>query len=203
MGPALERMAAAVPKAAAGETLTAEDGVVAKPARRNVFVESNAAERAVELALARLRGEDVTEVPPPEFGHVQPAGPIADATEALVALVTEGGLVPFGNPGRLESARATRWLRYPLTDQASLPTGEWMSVHGGFSTVAANADPNRILPLDAARAFEREGRIGRLHSEYLVTTGNGTSVADAARFGAEWAAELRRAGVQAAVLTST
>jgi glycine reductase len=120
-----------------------------------------------------------------------------------VALVTEGGLVPSGNPGRLESARATRWLRYPLSDRTSLPQGEWMSVHGGFSTVAANADPHRILPLDAARAFEREGKIGRLHSEYLVTTGNGTSVADAARFGAEWAAELHRVGVQAAVLTST
>jgi glycine reductase len=70
MGPALERLAAAVPRAAAGESLTAEHGIVAKPSRRNVVVDSTAAERAVDLALARLRGEDVTEVPPPEFGHV-------------------------------------------------------------------------------------------------------------------------------------
>lgn len=206
MGPALERMAAVVPKAAAGEALTPEDGIIAKAARRNIRVEASAAERAVDLALARVAGrssEEITEVPPPEFGRVTPAGAIADPSAAVVALVTEGGLVPMGNPGRLESARATRWLRYPLEEVASMPSGEWMSVHGGFSTVAANADPHRILPLDAARAFEREGKIGRLHSEYLVTTGNGTAVADAARFGAEWAAELRRAGVQAAVLTST
>jgi len=68
---------------------------------------------------------------------------------------------------------------------------------------AANADPNRLLPLDTARELERSGVIGRLHDEFLVTVGNGTSVATARRFGVEWAAELRKAGVQAAILTAT
>ncbi len=36
-----------------------------------------------------------------------------------------------------------------------------------------------------------------------MTAGNGTAVADATHFGVEWAAELRRAGVQAAILTAT
>ncbi|MGH7749775.1 MAG: glycine/betaine/sarcosine/D-proline family reductase selenoprotein B, partial [Candidatus Dormibacteria bacterium] len=103
----------------------------------------------------------------------------------------------------LESARARRWLRYPLAGCAGLAAGEFESVHGGFSTVLANADPHRILPLDAARALESEGRFGRLHDEYLVTAGNGTHVATAVRFGVEWAAELHRAHVQAAVLTAT
>ena len=44
---------------------------------------------------------------------------------------------------------------------------------------AANADPNRLLPLDTARTLEREGAIGRLHGEFLVTVGNGTPVATA------------------------
>jgi glycine reductase len=51
--------------------------------------------------------------------------------------------------------------------------------------------------------LEREGAIGRLHDEFLVTVGNGTPVATARRFGVEWAAELRKAGVQAAILTAT
>ena len=38
-----------------------------------------------------------------------------------------------------------------------LEPGEWRSVHGGFSTVCANADPHRILPLDVARQLEDEG----------------------------------------------
>jgi len=121
---------------------------------------------------------------------------VADPGAAVVALVTEGALVPSGNPDRLESARAKHWLRYPLAGRDSLPSGEFQSVHGGFSTVAANADPHRILPLDVAREMEAEGSIKALHGEYLVTAGNGTAVADASHFGVEWAAELRRAGVR-------
>jgi glycine reductase len=120
-----------------------------------------------------------------------------------LALVTEGALVPEGNPDGLESARATKWLRYPLTDRDDLPAGMFQSVHGGFSTQWANADPHRILPLDVARDLEREGRIGHLYGEYLVTAGNGTSVGNAHRFGVEWAADLRHSGARAAILTST
>jgi glycine reductase len=125
------------------------------------------------------------------------------AASATVALVTEGAVVPAGNPDRLESARATRWLRYQIEGVDALASGEWESVAGGFATTAANADPNRLLPLDAARTLEREGAIGRLHGEFMVTVGNGTPVATARRFGVEWAAELRKAGVQAAILTAT
>jgi len=134
---------------------------------------------------------------------VDPAAPVDKASSVTVALVTEGAVVPAGNPDRLESARATRWLRYRIEGLDALTTGDWESVAGGFATTAANADPNRLLPLDAVRALEREGAIGRLHDEFLVTVGNGTSVATARRFGIEWAAELRKAGVQAAILTAT
>jgi glycine reductase len=204
MGPSLETLAAAVRKAASGEPLTAEDGRVGKIPRRNVMVDQNSAERAVALVLARLGGNsDASEVPLPRFDQVTPAPPVDDVSQALVALVTEGALVPDANPDSLESARATRWLRYPLADKDALPAGEYRSVHGGFSTVWANEDPHRILPLDVARELESEGVIGRLHGEYLVTAGNGTSVGNARRFGVEWAADLRRQGVQAALLTAT
>lgn len=204
MGPSLETLAGAARRVAAGEALTAEDGRVGKIPRRNVTVEHAAAWRAVDLVLARLGGDrDTTEVPLPRFDQVTPAAPVADVSNALVALVTEGALVPDDNPGHLESARATRWLRYSIDGMRSLPPGEYRSVHGGFSTVWANEDPHRIVPLDVARQLEGEGAIGKLHGEYLVTAGNGTSVGNARRFGVEWAADLRRQGVQAALLTAT
>jgi glycine reductase len=204
MKESLERFATATLKVAGGEELTARDGRVGPVARVNRFADRNAAQRAVALVLTRLGGDkDATEIPLPDFDSVPPAAPIADATTAVFALVTEGGFVPFGNPDRLESARATKWVRHSLDGIDSADEGEYMSVHGGFSTVWANADPNRILPLDVAREMEREGAIGRLHGEYLGTTGNGTTVADARRFGMEWAAELRQAGIQAAILTAT
>lgn len=204
MGPALDTLAAAVKRVLAGETLTNADGLVGLAPRTPRIAEHNAAERAVDLVLARLAGDrEATEVPLPRFDKVTPAAPVKDLSQATVAILTEGALVPDDNPGALESARATKWLRYSLKGVEQLASGEWRSVHGGFSTVWANEDPHRILPLDAARELERDGRIGRLHEEYLVTAGNGTSVANARRFGVEWAADLRHSGARAAILTAT
>ena len=204
MRDSLDRLAAAAQKLAAGEELSAQDGRIGPVARTNRLAQRSAAERAVALLLARLGGDrEATEIPLPDFDHVTPAAPVADPAGAVVALVTEGGFVPAGNPDRLESARASKWVRYSLDGLDSAEAGTFESVHGGFSTQWANADPNRILPLDVARALEREGAIARLHGEYLATTGNGTTVADARRFGMEWAAELRQAGIQAAILTAT
>ena len=204
MRPSVQRLAAAVGKLAAGEALTAADGLVTQVARIGQLVDQRSAARAVELVLRRLGGDrEATEVPIGGFGAVDPAAPVDKAAGVTVALVTEGAVVPAGNPDRLESARATRWLRYQIEGADTLASGVWESVAGGFATTAANADPNRLVPLDAARTLEREGAIGRLHDEFLVTVGNGTPVATARRFGVEWAAELRKAGVQAAILTAT
>jgi glycine reductase len=204
MRPTLQTVAAATAKLATGAVLTAADGRVTPTARIGQLVDQRSAARAVDLVLRRLSGDrEATEVPVGGFDAVEPAAPVDKAASVTVALVTEGAVVPAGNPDRLESARATRWLRYQIKGVDALAPGEWESVDGGFATTAANADPNRLLPLDTARALEREGVIGRLHEEFLVTVGNGTSVATARRFGVEWAAELRKAGVQAAILTAT
>jgi len=203
MGVSLQTLGAAAVKVLAGEVLTADDGRIGKVARRAVMADTSSAHRAVDLVLARLGGDrDATEVPLPRFDSVAPAAPVDDVTQATVALVTEGGLVPDDNPGSLESARATRWLRYPFEGDALAP-GSYRSVHGGFSSVHANADPHRIVPLDVARELEGEGAIGHLVGEYFVTTGNGTSVANARRFGIEWASDMHRSGARAAILTAT
>ena len=204
MKPSLERFAAAARRIAGGDELTAQDGRIGPIPRRNRLAERNAAQRAVALARARLAGDrDATEIPLPSFDHVTPAAPVADPGRALIALLTEGGFVPAGNPDRLESARATKWVRHSLAGRDSVARGEFESVHGGFSTQWANDEPNRILPLDSARELERDGAIGAVHGEYFATSGNGTTVADARRFGVEWAAELHHANVQAVVLTAT
>ena len=204
MRSSLERLAGAIKTLSRGEELGEQDGRIGRIPRHNRLSARTSAERAVELLLARLGGDrERTEVPLPNFGSITPSAPIEDPGQALIALLTEGALVPMGNPDRLESARATRWLRYHLDGLDELEQGAFQSVHGGFSTVAANADPHRLLPLDVARDLAREGRIGSLHRDYLTTAGNGTQVATARRFGVEWAAELRQAGVQAAILTAT
>ena len=203
MAPSLEKMAEAIRRVAAGEAVTHEHGRIGRIPRRNTTADKPAAERAVDLLLARLGGDrEATEVPQPKFDQVHPAPPV-DPSEVVVALVTEGAVVPTGNPDKLESARATKWFRYSLEGVEALDPEEYQSIHGGFSTQWANEDPHRILPLDVARELVEEGAIGGLHDEYFVTAGNGTAVGNARRFGIEWAADLRHSGARAAILTST
>jgi glycine reductase len=204
MRPSMESLAPVVAKVAAGEPVTADDGRIGRVPRRNTVVDTRAARRAVDLALARLGGDrGASEIPAGQFEPIKPAGPVEDPATATVALATEGALIPTDNPDRLEAARATKWARYPVEGLKELEPGAYISIDGGFSTATANADPNRLVPLDVVRDLESEGRLGAVHGTYLVTTGNGTPVATARRFGVEWAAELHRDGVQAIILTAT
>jgi glycine reductase len=110
--------------------------------------------------------------------------------------------VPQGNPDGLPTIRAHAWHRYPLPADG-LDAGRYESVHGGFDVTAANADPNRLVPLDVVRELLGEGRIGSLHDSFYTTTGNGTPVATSAKLGQEIADELKEAGVEAVILSGT
>jgi glycine reductase len=188
----------------AGEPLgPAEDeGYLPRRGRVNALSDRIGAERAVEQLLAKLAGDVRTEVGP-SGDRVPPAPPVRDLRDATLALVTEAGCVPQGNPDRLPTRHANVWLRYPLANVDSLDATAYGSVHAGFDTTAANADPNRLVPLDAVRALERDGAFGRLHDVFFTTSGVDTPVATAATFGREMAEELREAGVQAVILTGT
>ena len=204
MRDALPRIARLAKALAAGRELGPpdEEGYLPRGFRRNVFAEYTGAERAIELLLAKMAGEPRTEVAG-GFDRIPPPEPVPDLAQAVLALVTEAGCVPQGNPDRLPTIRAKGWLRYPLADGGGLERGRYESVHGGFDVTLANEDPNRLVPLDVVRELEREGRVGAIHGAFYTTTGNGTPVASATRFGQEIAGELRDAGVQAVLLSGT
>lgn len=204
MREALPRMAALAGALVSGRELgpPEEEGYLPRGFRRNRLAEKPGAERAIDLLLEKLGGETRTEVAG-GFDRVPPPEPVPDLSKALVALVTEAGCVPQGNPDRLPTIRAQGWLRYELGDARSLSSGRYESVHGGFDVTLANEDPNRLVPLDTVSALAAEGRVGRVHDVFYTTTGNGTPVAASTRFGREIAAELRDAGVQAVLLSGT
>lgn len=160
--------------------------------------------RATAMLLRKIKGEPYTsEIPLPKIASIDPARPIQDLTHAKLALVTEGGLVRPGNPALLESARATKWLKYTVKGKDAILPKDLYSVHGGFDLTHVNNDPCRVLPLDAMSELERIGEFGQFHEEVYVTTGNATTIANASRFGDEIAQELRDAQVQGVVLTAT
>ena len=206
MNAALDRMATLAIKLASGAHVgSAEDeGYLPRGIRRNVRLDRGAGERAVDMLLAKLAGRPYrSELVIDPFEVVRPAAPVTDLGRARVALVSESGVVPRGNPDRLETWNASKWMKYPVAGQDRLEPGAYEVFHGGYDTAGSTADPNRAIPLDAARTLEREGTIGRLHEAYYVTTGNMASLRTMMRLGAEIAQDLKAHGVEAAILTAT
>ena len=81
--------------------------------------------------------------------------------------------------------------------------GQLRQRHDGFSASFANADPNRIVPVDVMRGLEKEGVIGKLHEYYYTTAGTGASLLNGEAFGRGIAETLSKAGVDAAIMVST
>ena len=202
----MARMAALGLKRARGERLglPKDEGYLARGLRFTEVATQTAATRAVLMLLASVRGEPwETEWPLPNYDRVPPPIPIKDVRRATIALVTSGGIVPKGNPDRLESTYATKWAKYSLVGVDDLTPEGWQSIHGGYDTTRANEDPNRVLPVDVLRALEAEGAIGRLHDEYWVFVGSGASTTNARRFAGEMARELRASSVEGVIFTAT
>jgi betaine reductase len=206
MQAALHRMTALALKRVRGVPLgsAAEEGFLPRAVRRTVRTGTPAAARAVEMALKKWRGDPYTsELTVETFEVIPPPPPLSDPRKTLFALVTESGLVPRGNPDRLPSATATHWAKYSIAGMDRLVAGAWDGVHGGYDNSAALQDPNRVVPLDAVRALEREGIIGELLGELFVTVGNLGSLNAMKRIGAEIANTLVQRGVGAVILPAT
>lgn len=180
-----------------------QDGYFAQGRRLTVISDKIGAKRAVDMLIKRLKNEEFeTELPMPEFDKVEPAPAVADLSKASIALVTTGGIVPKGNPDHLQSASAQKWVKYDVSQLDKLGDG-YYTVHGGYDPVYANELPDRIVPLDQLRQLEKEGYIGKVYEFFYSTTGTGTSVENSEKFGREIGKELKVAGVDAVILTST
>jgi glycine reductase len=202
----VKRLVAVGLKLARGEAIgaPAAEGYFARGVTRNVVVDTSAADRAIAMLLDKLAGRPfASEVPRPAFPPV-PAPRLAKALEgATIALVTDGGLVPRGNPDGIEALNATRYGAYSIEGKAGLDAAQYDNPHRGYDTTWVKQDPHRLVPVDVARELEQSGAIGKLHETIYSTVGVATTLAHSARMGAEIAEKLRAAGVDAVILTST
>ena len=199
-------MAALSLKMMKGEELGAscEEGYMPNGIRKNFFEKKVGAERAVDMLVAKLNGKPfVTEFPMPSFDRVAPGAAIKDLSKATIALCTSGGIVPKGNPDHIESSSASHYGEYNIAGVENLTAETYETAHGGYDPVYANADSDRVLPVDVLRDMEKEGKIGKLHDFFYTTVGNGTAVASSKAFAAEYAQKLLNAGVHAVIMTST
>jgi len=206
MLPEVQRLVALGLKLARGEAIgaPAAHGYFARGVTRNIVAGANAADRAVAMLLDKLAGRAfTTEVPRPAFPPVAAPRLVKTLAGATIALVTDGGLVPRGNPDGIEALNATRYGAYSIEGKSSLDAAQYDNPHRGYDTTWVKQDPHRLVPVDVARELEQSGAIGKLHETVYSTVGVATTLAQSARMGREIAEKLRAAGVDAVILTST
>lgn len=206
MRKAVPPMAKLALKLAKGEEVgtAAEEGYLAQGIRKNFFEEKRGSARAVDMLVKKLNDEPFeTEYPMPAFDRVEPGKAIEDLSKATIALVTSGGIVPKGNPDKIESSSASHYGEYNIAGVDDLTEETYETAHGGYDPVYANEDADRVLPVDVLREMEKEGKIGKLYDYFYTTVGNGTAVASAKGFAEEIGKKLKDANVSAVILTST
>lgn len=206
MRDAMKKMGKLAVKLAKGEEVgsPAEDNYIERGVRVNFFTDKDGARRAVDMLIAKINGEEFeTEYPMPVFDRVEVAKAVTDLSKAKIALVTSGGIVPKGNPDRIESSSATKYGAYDFHGINDLTEENSETAHGGYDPVYANEDSDRVLPIDVLRDMEKDGTIGELYETWFSTVGNGTAVANAAAFAKEIAEKLQADKVDAVILTST
>jgi len=163
-----------------------------------------AARRAINMLLAKYKGEPFeTEVRIPKREHIDLPVMKKSLAESRIALVTDGGLVPVGNPDHMPVVNSKTYKHYDITGKTKLEAADYEVCHQGYNNAFVSADPNRLVPVDAMRAAVAEGKIGSMLDSYYITTGVRTSLENAKRFGKEIAKELLAQGVDAVLLTST
>jgi len=181
-----------------------EEDYIPQGRRINVQVEKTGAVRAVDMLIKKMKGEEfVTELPMPKFDRVTPADAIKDISKSTIAIVTSGGIVPKGNPDKIESANASKFGKYNIKGIDDFLENEYITVHGGYDPVYALEDPDRVLPLDAMRVLEKEGLIGKVFDYFYATVGNTTAVSSAKKYGEEIGKDLKANNVDGVILTST
>lgn len=206
MRKAIDSIAKFSKKYALGEEIgrPEEEGYFARGKRVNYFSEETGSRRAVDMLLKKINKEEFeTEYPMPAFDRVAPEKAIKDVTKARIALVTSGGIVPKGNPDKIESSSASKYGVYSFEGITDLNPENSETAHGGYDPVYANEDSDRVLPIDVLVQFEKEGKIGSLHKYWYSTVGNGTAVASAKKYAQEIAQKLLEDKVDAVILTST
>jgi glycine reductase complex component B subunit gamma len=184
--------------------LPSEEGYLRRGLLRDQVVEQTAARRLIDMLTAKVKGEPFeSEMLPTSFESVPMPSGVKDLSKAKVMLITDGGLVPKGNPDKIHGTAATRWGSYRIEGRDDLRGEEYEISHGGYDARFVQEDPDRLVPLDAMREMEKNGVIGKLHDEFISTSGRSNPLSNTRRLGREMAQKAKQEGIDAVILTST
>lgn len=160
--------------------------------------------RGIDMLLKKYRGEPFkTEVIMPNHEEI----PIPDLgkplSECRIAVVTDGGLVPIGNPDHQVPTNSKHYRSYSIKGMSTLKPEDWEVSHQGYDNSYVLEDPNRLVPIDALRDLQKKGVIKSVDERIFSTAGVMTPMEKCKEFGEGIAKELKEDGVDAVIETST
>ena len=203
MADAMKKIVALALKLEAKESIgrPEAEGYIPQGFVRNERLEQTGAERAIGMLMAKLGNQPFeTELTLPVFEQVSPAPKVDDIQKTVIALVSDGGLIPKANPDKFRASQNTVFAGYNIDEFISQP---FSVSHSGYHHSDVRKDINRLLPIDIMKQMVEEGRIGGLLPVFYSTSGNTVTVKTAQKIGRGIAEKIKGSGAQAVILTST
>lgn len=163
-----------------------------------------AAKRGIDMLLAKHNGKPFhTEVIMPNHEEIPIPVLNKPLSQCRIGLVTDGGLVPAGNPDNQVPTNSKAFKRYSIAGMETLEAKDWEVSHQGYNNAFVLQDPNRLVPVDALRKMVKEGIIGSLDDAFYSTAGVMTPMEKCKEFGEGIAKALKEDMCDAVIETST
>lgn len=156
------------------------------------------------MLLAKFKGEAYQTEVQFEVAHSSSVPKLSKPlSQAQIAFVTDGGLVPKGNPDSMPPVNADKFCIYSFYGAKSLDAEEYTVVHQGYDSQFVTEDPNRLIPLDAACSAVEEGKIAKVFDLFYSTAGVMTSVEKSKVFGKKICSSVRNSSIDGVIVIST
>mgnify|MGYP003101749459 CR=1 FL=1 len=163
-----------------------------------------AAQRGIDMLLAKFAQKNYrTEVVMPNHEEIPVPVLNKPLSQCRIGLVTDGGLVPIGNPDHQVPTNSKYFRAYSIAGMDSLDPKDWEVSHQGYNNAFVLQDPNRLVPVDALRDLVNKGFIGSLSDTFYSTAGVMTPMEKCKEFGEGIAQALKEDLCDAAIETST
>ena len=163
-----------------------------------------AAKRGIDMLLAKHAGRPFhTEVVMPNHEEIPVPVLTKPLSECKIGLVTDGGLVPKGNPDHQVPTNSKAFKKYSIAGMDTLKAQDWEVSHQGYNNAFVLQDPNRLVPVDALRKLVKAGVVGSMDDAFYSTAGVMTPMEKCKKFGEGIAKGLIADGCDAAIETST
>lgn len=160
--------------------------------------------RGIDMLLRKVKGQPfTTEVMMPNHEEIPVPVLNKPLSECKIGLVTDGGLVPIGNPDHQVPTNSKFFRKYSIEGMSTLEAKDWEVSHQGYNNAFVLEDPNRLVPVDALRKLAEEGVIAGCNDYFYSTAGVMTPMEKCKEFGEGIAAALLADGCDAAIETST